>query len=401
MWMPPDTRRIMGIHNAAKRQIMGKPRNRAAVIWANFGLYHFARAHAMSSACDLLAIELASHQRMYGWQISRALPGAQMTTLTAGAFEDQSKIKMSFRLWRVLQRFQPAYVLVPGYADLPALTAALWSRLNRRRAIMMSESNAEDYPRHRFSETVKRALVRTVFDAALVGGCRSGKYAASLGIPTKRIYYGYDVVDNDWFHQQVTRVRAQAENSLRSRDYFLFVGRLAREKNIFGLLEGFRHYVRGGGHWDLVIVGTGPQGDRLVSTIKEQGLDGRVRCVGFKNGEELIPYYAFAGTFVLPSTREPWGLVVNEAMACGLPVICSVRCGCYDDLIIEGKTGFGIEPDSPSQLALVMEQISTMDPSERAEIGLRARARVDQYSPHKLSLQLSRMMEDIGSAHPL
>ena len=136
----------------------------------------------------------------------------------------------------------------------------------------------------------------------------------------------------------------------------------------------------------------------MVSTIKEQGLDRRVHCVGFKNGEELIPYYAFAGSFVLPSTREPWGLVVNEAMACGLPVICSVRCGCYDDLISEGKTGFGIEPDNPSQLAFVMEQISTMHPAERAEMGLRARARIDQYSPNKLSLQLSIMMDDIGSA---
>src|SRR5215471_15162012 len=137
----------MGLKNPDQKQTMGKMRTRAAVIWANFGLYHFARANAMSSTCDLLAIELASHQRMYGWRVSSALPAAQMTTLTAGALEDQSKIKMSFRLWRVLQRFQPVYVLIPGYADLPALTAALWSRLNRRRAIMMSESNAEDYPR--------------------------------------------------------------------------------------------------------------------------------------------------------------------------------------------------------------------------------------------------------------
>ena len=75
----------------------------------------------------------------------------------------------------------------------------------------------------------------------------------------------------------------------------------------------------------------------------------------------LLPYFAHASCFVHASIQEQWGLVVNEAMAAGLPVMVSNRCGCFDELVVEGKTGFGFDPSKVSELANLMLKVGSSD----------------------------------------
>jgi glycosyltransferase involved in cell wall biosynthesis len=90
-------------------------------------------------------------------------------------------------------------------------------------------------------------------------------------------------------------------------------------------------------------------------------LHGHVLLPGFKQYPDLRAYYGLASAFVHASTTEPWGLVVNEAMASGLPVLVSNRCGCAPDLVRDGVNGFTFDPGNVEQLAHLMLKVSTLN----------------------------------------
>jgi glycosyltransferase involved in cell wall biosynthesis len=141
--------------------------------------------------------------------------------------------------------------------------------------------------------------------------------------------------------------------------YFLFVGRLAREKNVECLLQAMAMYqVLTSSPWGLRIVGDGPERSKLETLGRLLGVKD-VEFVGTKQYSEIGGVYRGAGALVLPSTREPWGLVVNEALACGLPVLVSQACGCVPDLVRHGECGFTFDPKQPRELAMRMLDISS------------------------------------------
>jgi glycosyltransferase involved in cell wall biosynthesis len=199
---------------------------------------------------------------------------------------------------------------------------------------------------------------------------------------TPRIAFGYDSVDNDYFIQGADRIRASGvagETGLPNK-YFLYVGRLAEEKGLDTLLDAFCRYRRAGGDWKLVLVGDGPRMGLLRARAEQLAIADAIEFHGLRKGDDLLRYYAFAGCFVLPSTREPWGLVVNEAMAAGLPVIVSTQCGCADDLVEYGGNGFTFDPKATEALSGLMRKISDCPEDVRIAMGNRSRALVDTVS---------------------
>ncbi len=112
--------------------------------------------------------------------------------------------------------------------------------------------------------------------------------------------------------------------------------------------------------WSLVLLGDGPLKSDLCHLISDLGLQDSVLLPGFKQYDELPAYYGLASAFIHASTTEQWGLVVNEAMAAGLPVLVSNRCGCAMDLVKEGVNGFTFDPFNVEQLADLMLKISEL-----------------------------------------
>ncbi|HUA58253.1 MAG TPA: glycosyltransferase family 4 protein, partial [Verrucomicrobiae bacterium] len=163
------------------------------------------------------------------------------------------------------------------------------------------------------------------------------------------------------------------------RDYFLFVGRLSPEKNVAGLIDAFSVYRTAGGTASLVLCGDGPSRVDLMAQAETAGVREHVIFAGLKTTPELLPYYAFARVLVLPSKREPWGLVVNEAMASGLPVLVSNRCGCAEDLVRDN--GLVFDPDAPDALPRGLSILGATPPCELEALGRRSREIIAQYSP--------------------
>lgn len=280
----------------------------------------------------------------------------------------QNQISKIRAVLRVLQAHQPEAMILAGYNDCTQIAAALWARFRKTARIMQSDSWVSDHPRHRLKEFIKRRLfVQPHFDAAFVTGARASDYARSLGIPADAIWRHAYVADNDYFAAKSQEAREQA-GDWRSRlelpqDYFLTVSRLSPEKNLLRLLQAFGRYRDRGGNWSLVLVGSGPQADRLRQVARGAGWGPAVHFAGWRQYEQLPAYYALARCLVLPSVSEPWGLVVNEAMASGLPVLVSRQCGCLPELCRPNLNGFDFDPYDVETLAQLLLRVSRGGPA--------------------------------------
>jgi 1,2-diacylglycerol 3-alpha-glucosyltransferase len=371
---------------------VAKTRRKTVLWWTNYGPYHYARASALASRCELLPFQLASFQRKYGWSTD-AESSIKVTTILEGDWEAQAAWQVAFKLLKMLQSENPEVVIIPGYHSIPGVVSALWGKLRGRRNILMFESTEEDHPRNKVKEALKGLLVCTLFDRASVGGSRTSSYLKKLGFPPASIGHYYDVVNNEFYTTGTRLLRSVSnrdEYNLPAK-YFLYVGRLAPEKNLLGLLDAFGIYLARGGERSLVLVGTGNQRELLGQHDAVVQNPRRVHFAGFKNGRELLPYYAFADCFVLPSMSEPWGLVVNEAMASALPVIVSRRCGCADDLVTHGDNGLLVDPSSVGGMAEALLKLDSLSFERLADMGARSLTRIADYSPDNWAKEIIRL----------
>jgi glycosyltransferase involved in cell wall biosynthesis len=133
-----------------------------------------------------------------------------------------------------------------------------------------------------------------------------------------------------------------------------------------------------------VLLGDGPLRETLNSQLSTLNLHGHVLLPGFKQYGELPAYYGLAKAFIHASTTEQWGLVVNEAMASGLPVLVSNRCGCAQDLVREGVNGFNFDPYNVEQLAQLMLKLSTLN-SQLSALGSASREIISQWGPERFA----------------
>jgi glycosyltransferase involved in cell wall biosynthesis len=233
------------------------------------------------------------------------------------------------------------------------------------------------------------------FQTGLLGGSRHVAYLRRLGVPTERCFLGYDVVDNEHFAVGSDSARRGADRGPLGLPpkYFISVSRFIAKKNVPVILEAFSRFRDTGGaearDWHLVLLGDGALRPRYEQRVSELGLEGSVLMPGFKQYDELPAYYGLAGAFVLGSTEEQWGLVVNEAMAAGLPVLVSRRCGCAPDLVREGENGFTFDPHDSGELAGLMARVAA-NADDRAKMGDAARRTVGEWAPETFGRNLWR-----------
>ncbi len=283
-----------------------------------------------------------------------------------------------------LRRAAPEVIVCGGYNYVAFWRALSWARDNEIPFLLWVESTAKDQRYNSIRiEALKRKFIQQC-TAFIVPGRASLEYVREYCVSAQRIFVAPNAVDTHFFARHSEKVRRDPGThrkilNLPAR-FFLFAGRLVPQKGIFDLLEAYamlppalRHQVA------LVLVGDGPSRaeiSRRAAAIK----CGLVRIAAFAQREQLASYYALAETFVFPTHTDPWGLVVNEAAACGLPIIASDAAGCVPDLLEDHRNGRVIPAHDIAQLAMAMEELAS-DAQLRAVMGQRSRDRVHQYSP--------------------
>ena len=342
------------------------------VVFHRLGPYHVARLAAAAARLELTAVELASETREYAWDAVEAGGLFRRVTLfPEGDSRAAGGAEVRRRLHAALNAAQADVVVVPGWSDAGALAGLEWCGQRGVPAVVMSESTAWDERRVGWKEWIKRQLVG-LCSAGLAGGTAHADYLAQLGLPREQIFPGYDAVDNGYFENKTAEVRSQ-KSEVRSRHglpekFFLASARFIEKKNLARLIEAYACYRKNAESgnqkietWQLVLLGDGPLRESLNLQLATLSLQPFVHLSGFKQYPELPAYYGLASAFIHASTTEQWGLVVNEAMASGLPVLVSDRCGCAADLVQPGVNGFTFDPYDIEALAQRMLQVSAGD----------------------------------------
>lgn len=343
--------------------------------YLNFGPYHHARlAACRNGGMDVAGLAMARSQGEYNWN---EIEGPELIyAVEARPLETVAGRDWPVLISQVLDLVEPDVCAIAGYSH-PAMLALI--RICDCRHIpwiMMSDSQEIDEHRSKWLEYIKSRVVGLAA-TGFVAGEPHGKYLQKLGLSPKQIFQGYDAVDNGHFRRGAQEARSKG-NCHRKRlglptSYFLASARFIAKKNLPMLIEAYGEYRKRAPsaipHRHLVLLGDGELRPNLEDLVGRAGFTESVHFLGFKQYEELPFYYGLADAFVHASKSEQWGLVVNEAMASGLPVIVSNRCGCARDLVEDGGNGWTFDPFQNDELTKKLLEFDSIPPEAREAMG--------------------------------
>ena len=370
------------------------------IFFVNIGFYHAARLRAVSEKCQqlnwrLTAVQLTSNTLEHPWgDVTQGLDFNLRTLILAESLKTDSTGLPHLPvevLNATLEELDPSVVFLPGWAFKLSTNTLRWCRAHQRPALVMSESKYDDDERTWWKEWLKSWLYVRKFQGALVGGDQHAAYVAKLGIPKNRIFKGYDAVDNEHFSRAAEESRAQ-ELTVRThypkmpqRPYVMAAFRLMPRKNALALLAAYQSYSSSLGveAWDLVICGSGEQRDELLQFIQTHQLAKSVHLVGFLSYHEVGHWYGLAEAFIHPALKEQWGLVVNEACAAGLPILCSDTVGSAPELVHQGVNGFLFNPTKVEEMASAMVKMHEVGGESRKRMGQESRRLVAACGPEE------------------
>ncbi|HEV2916056.1 MAG TPA: glycosyltransferase [Pyrinomonadaceae bacterium] len=355
------------------------------LVHARFAPMHIAGLKAATAlGCELnrhlVGVEVAATQNDYKWPRDRE-PGrdAQLRTLFPdGEYWSLSYKKIRRALHRALNDIAPDVVVLPGWGFKETRAGLGWCIKRGVPRVVISDSqpatSLATSPAARGKLWLKRLMVSN-FQAGLAGGQPHARYLCSLGLAPERCFVGCDVVDNDFFARE--SLRSSINRQVRNRvPLLLSCLRLMPEKNITGVLEVIARH----SGWNWMIAGDGSERAEIERRIETLGLKDRVRLLGHVEYQDLPRIYSEADAYLQPSLSDTWGLAVNEAMACGLPVIVSNRCGCHEDLVRDGVNGFTFDPSGPESLSAALDRLLARK-SDWEEMGQASREIIDAWGP--------------------
>ena len=309
-------------------------------------------------------------------------------------------------LWRLIRDGGFDAVFVSGYFYASAWIAILAAKWHGIPIIFTTEAHSLHSlrswaTRSKWRLRLKKFYVRRILSLGKVLLTMSSgafQHLVALGFAESRIVLSPYAVDNDWWTEQAAKAdRETARGIYRIPPHssvVLFCGKLQPWKGPMDLLEAF--YKANVTDSYLIFAGDGPLRGSLEQRVAELGIPDRVRFIGFVNQSQLPSVYRAADLLVLPSYYEGFGLVVNEAMLCGIPVILSDRVGARFDLLRPGENGFVYPAGDIGALTAMLREILT-DPQKRANMGAAARRRMETWSPREYTESMVRAVEMVKS----
>jgi glycosyltransferase involved in cell wall biosynthesis len=267
------------------------------------------------------------------------------------SFSDKRHVHIPLGLWLDLWRFRPDLV-ISDEMGARTLIAAAYALLTRKQLVIWFHCTLHTERDIAWKQRLLRKVFIRMADAFIGMGIEARRYLESLGVESESIFDAKNAVD---IGPLESRVEAQRRITVRRRLgvsglCFLYAGRINQLKGVEELLEAWDVFcAHDGVEATLVLAGDGQDRPNLENRVARRGLT-NVRFVGHVEPEELPEIYHAADVFVFPTLQDVWGLVVNEAMTFGLPIICSKYAGCAPDLMIDGRNGWLVDPKDPDDV---------------------------------------------------
>jgi len=243
-----------------------------------------------------------------------------------------------------------------------------------------------DHPRFRWKEFLKGFVYRG-WDGYLVTGTRAADYLNSFGVSSDRMFSCGNPVDVD----AIEALRREIPVSKRNGNLF-FAGRFLRLKNLVPFLKAFSRYRREGGALDLRLAGFGETGAEVRSIAET--IHG-VELVGHLQFSDLVREYLSCAALVLPSYSENWGLVVNEAMHAGAPVLASTHVGCVPELVHEGETGMLFDPLSEDSMVDALRRFEGLSSAGREAMSNACLSQMKDHTPDDWAIRVADSIRQV------
>jgi glycosyltransferase involved in cell wall biosynthesis len=270
--------------------------------------------------------------------------------------------------------------ILPGYHRPEYWAMLITCVLLRRKRAVFCDSTAFDQEKNPWKEKAKAFFFRRC-DGFFCYGSRSKEYVASYGIDPRKIYEGCQAAAlAHGYDASAIRARYDSNSASAASFKFLYVGRLSREKGLFDLLDAFCTVHRNNPDATLALAGSGVIEEDLRQRIRLLEIESAVTLLGTKTPEEIGMLLMSSAAMILPSYREPWGLVVNEALSFGCPVVVSNICGCVPELVIDGVTGYSYNAGDVDALAQSMLSAQLLS-KDRAAVARRCLEVIERFTP--------------------
>ena len=308
--------------------------------------------------------------------------------LFRGGYSKPGRYRRIMKLVRDVVAYPCDLVVMPGYHRVEYWAMLLTCIFMGRRRAVFCDSTEFDRPQSRWKDVAKQLFFKRC-DGFFCYGRRSKDYLLKFGVDEYKIAYRLQAaaLPHSYDPQQVLAAYQSGAVNPGGVFRFLYVGRLSIEKGLNDLLEAFRQIREKRDDVRLDLAGAGPLREELTRRVAELNLTDSVSLLGAKNIEEIAKLFMSSAAMVLPSHSEPWGLVVNESLSYGCPVVVSNVCGCVPDLVIDGVTGYSFAVGDVDALAKAMLQTAEMS-KDRVAVAKRCLDVISGFTPERAATQI-------------
>jgi glycosyltransferase involved in cell wall biosynthesis len=282
---------------------------------------------------------------------------------------------------RLISRYKPDKIIVLGFS---IATIKIWLRSFFHKIEYIIWSGAIDFPGRldSFLRKFERKLLMSRASAYVAYGLKAKEYLVKMGAPTEKIYIAINTIDTKFFKDESVKIKSLLRKP--EKTHFIYIGYLVPRKNVNKLIEVIEDVAQSRRDFVLDILGDGSERADLEKMTSKKKLSEIIKFHGFIQNANLPEFLAFSACFLFQTDFDVWGLVVNEAMAAGIPVLSSLNAGATYDLIINGKTGFIVDYNNKKD---VVQKINTIldNPMHTESMGRNASELIEEKANIKIS----------------
>jgi glycosyltransferase involved in cell wall biosynthesis len=363
------------------------------ILWSKYKGVVFSELHSLSChrgvTVSFIQVAETEEQRVSLTGVDLSYHQYPYRLLFHGAYETVPVYRRVFALAKDLIRNRSDFVVLPNYNLIEHwVMLVICVLLRRKRAVICDSINPSNSVPARWKEWAKGIFFRQC-NGYFCYGIRSKQYLLSYGVDEAKIRFRRQAaaLPPAYDPEQVREHYAGNPTQPATAPRYVYIGRFSEEKGLFDLLEAIKQVRARLPDATLCLVGGGPLQAALVERIDALGLNSTVKLAGALSLDQIGPILMDSTALVLPSHREPWGLVVNEALSYGCPVVVSSVCGCVPELVKEGITGYCFEAGNVDALIRAMDSVAQLS-VDRLAVAKDCLDAIVDYTPKNAASQM-------------